>query len=273
MNGYEDNDITWSQKDQYPRATFHYKSFYPSLNSPSIAMVSTGMKPAPLGSAHRMQHQGNESAAGDSHRTIPRPTPAEFRKLVSGPQENIIRAMDRFIHEQVPDIWAIYLDWAHEELASFLSKYTDAQWPVELYVEHYLSKKTYAKRHAFRAKITKLRPALKTVCVKSSASERGASLPAAPGGPPPPYEDHDFVQPHAANDDNVTVENFLKTVHPDISHFLPAFEELGISSKADLVVVRSWAPGVRKDFFERELMGKMSALQIQALNIKLGEMN
>lgn len=98
-------------------------------------------------------------------------------------------------------------------------------------------------------------------------------MPPAPGGPPPPYEDHDFVQPHAANDDNVTVENFLKTVNPDISHFLPAFEELGISSEADLVVVRSWAPGVRKDFFERELMGKMSALQIQALNIKLGEMN
>ncbi|KAG1890591.1 uncharacterized protein F5891DRAFT_107882 [Suillus fuscotomentosus] len=260
-------------------------------------MVSTGMKPAPLGSAHRMQHQGNESAAGDGHRTIPRPTPAEFHKLVSGPQENIIRAMDvsqpvfeeikkilrdqavmmldceRFIHEQVPDIWAIYLDWAREELASFLSKYTDAQWPVELYIEHYLSKKTYAKRHAFRAKITKLRPAPQTARVKSSVSERGASLPPAPGGPPPPYEDHDFVQPHVANDDNVTVENFLKTVNPDISHFLPAFEELGISSEADLVVVRSWASGVRKDFFERELMGKMSALQIQALNIKLGEMN
>ncbi|KAG2101549.1 uncharacterized protein F5147DRAFT_655200 [Suillus discolor] len=29
---------------------------------------------------------GNESAASDGHRTIPRPTPAEFRKLVSGPE-------------------------------------------------------------------------------------------------------------------------------------------------------------------------------------------
>ncbi|KAG2046139.1 hypothetical protein BDR06DRAFT_1039116 [Suillus hirtellus] len=162
---------------------------------------------------------------------------------------------------------------AHEELASFLSKYTDAQWPVELYIEHYLSKKMYAKCHAFRAKIMKLRHTPKTVCVKSSASECGVSLPPAPSGPPLPYEDHNFVQPHAMNDDNVTVENFLKIVNPDISHFLPVFEELGISSKADLVIVRSWAPDVRKDFFKRELMGKMSTLQIQALNIKLGEMN
>jgi hypothetical protein len=92
---------------------------------------------------------------------------------------------ERFLHEQVPDIWVVYLDWAshqfnhiyhltspqaREELASFLSKYTDA-WPVELYIEHYLSKKTYAKRHAFRAKMTRLRPALKPIRAKSSASE------------------------------------------------------------------------------------------------------
>jgi len=51
------------------------------------------MKPAPTGNAS-MQRQGNESAADDGHRTIPRPTPAEFRRLVSGSQENIIRAMD-----------------------------------------------------------------------------------------------------------------------------------------------------------------------------------
>lgn len=258
-------------------------------------MVSTGMKPAPTGNAS-MQRQGNESAADDGHRTIPRPTPAEFRRLVSGSQENIIRAMDvsppafeefkkilrdqavmmldceRFLHEQMPDIWAIYLDWAREELASFLSRYSDA-WPVELYIEHYLSKKTYAKRHAFRAKMTKLRPAPKAARVKSSASERGVSLPPTPGGPPPPYEDHDFTQPDAAGGDDLTVENFLKTVNPDLSHLFPAFEELGISSEADLVVVRSWAPAVRKDFFERELMGRMSAMQIQALNVKLGEMN
>jgi hypothetical protein len=31
-------------------------------------------------------------------------------------------------------------------------------------------------------------------------------------------------------------------------------------------------PAVRKDFFERESMGRMSALQIQSLNVKLGEM-
>jgi hypothetical protein len=99
------------------------------------------------------------------------------------------------------------------------------------------------------------------------------SLPPTPGGPPPPYEDHDFTQPDAAGGDDLTVENFLKTVNPDLSHLFPAFEELGISSEADLVVVRSWAPAVRKDFFERELMGRMSAFQIQALNIKLGEMN
>ncbi|KAG1760112.1 hypothetical protein EDD22DRAFT_903021 [Suillus occidentalis] len=272
-------------------------------------MVSTGMKPAPIGSASRMHRPGNESATDDGNGTIPRPTPAEFRRLVSGCQENIIRAMDvsqsvfedfkkvlrdqavmvldceRFLHEQVPDIWAIYLDWAshqfnhmyhltspqaRETLASFLSKYADA-WPVELYIEHYLSKKTYAKRHAFRTKM-RLRPALKTVHVKSSASERGISMLPAPGGPPPPYEDHDFVQPDAAGGDDLTVENFLKTVNPDLSHFVPAFEELGIGSEADLVVVRSWAPAVRKDFFERELMGRMSALQIQALNVKLGEL-
>lgn len=255
-------------------------------------MVSTGMKPAPIGSASRMQNHSNEAATDGGNCPIPRPTPGDFRRLVSGPQENIIRAMDvsqsvfedfkkvlrdqavmlldceRFLHEQAPDIWAIYLDWARETLASFLSKYTDA-WPVELYIEHYLSKKTYAKRHAFRAKMTKLRPALKTVHVKSSASERGVSMPPAPSGPPPPYEDHDFVQPDAAGGNDV--ENFLKTVNPDLSHLFPAFEELGISSEADLVIVRSWAPAVRKDFFERELMGRMSALQIQALNIKLGE--
>jgi RecA/RadA recombinase len=98
------------------------------------------------------------------------------------------------------------------------------------------------------------------------------SLPPAPDGPPPPYERHVFVQPNdATGGDDLTVENFLKTVNPDLSHFSPAFEELGISSEADLVVVRSWAPAVRKDFFERELMGRMSALQIQALNVKLGE--
>ncbi|KAG2132304.1 uncharacterized protein EDB93DRAFT_910289 [Suillus bovinus] len=259
-------------------------------------MVSTGMKPAPLGSAYRMQPQGNESAADGGHQPISRPTPVEFRRLVSGPQENIIRAMDvsqpvfedfkkilrdqavmmldceRFLHEQVPDIWALYLDWAHEELASFLSKYTDA-WPVELYIEHYLSKKTYAKRHTFRAKMTRLRPAVKTARIKSSASEHDASLPPAPGGPPPPYEDHNFVQPDAAGGNDLTVENFLKTVNPDLSHLFPAFEELGINNEADLIVVKSWAPAVRKDFFERELMGRMSALQIQALNVKLGGMN
>ncbi|KAG2065266.1 hypothetical protein BDR04DRAFT_1161672 [Suillus decipiens] len=244
-----------------------------------------------------MQPQGNESAADSSHHTISRPTPTEFRRLVSGPQENIIRAMDisspafeefkkilrdqavmvldcnRFLHEQIPHIWAIYMDWAREELASFLSRYTDA-WPVELYMEHYLSKKTYSKRHAFKAKTTRLRPALKTVRVKSSASERGVSLLPTLVGPPPPYEEHDFVQPDtAAGGDELTVESFLKTVNPDLSHLLPAFEEVGISSEADLVVVRSWAPAVRKDFFERELTGRMSALQIQALNVKLGEMN
>ncbi|KAG1782016.1 hypothetical protein EV702DRAFT_501866 [Suillus placidus] len=259
-------------------------------------MVSTGMKPAPIDSTSRMQCHGNKSAADDGHFTIPRPMPADFRRLVSGSQENIIHAMDisqpafegfkkilrdqavmvldceRFLHEQVPDIWALYLDWAREELASFLSRYTDA-WPVELYMEHYLSKKTYAKRHAFRAKMTRLRPALKTVHIKSSASERGVSLPPAPGGPPPPYEEHDFVQSDAAGGDRFTVESFLKTVNPDLSHLFSAFEELGISSEADLIVVRSWAPAVRKDFFERELMGRMSALQIQALNVKLGEMN
>jgi len=51
-----------------------------------------------------------------------------------------------------------------------------------------------------------------------------------------------------------------------------AFEELGIHNEADLVVVRSWPPAVRRDFFERELVGKMNALHIQALNIRLGEM-
>lgn len=246
-----------------------------------------------------MQPHGNESAstADGGHHTISRPTPAEFRKLVSGPQENIIRAMDisppafeefkkilreqavmvldcdRFLHEQAPHTWAIYMDWAREELVSFLSRYTNA-WPVELYIEHYLSKKTYSKRHAFKAKMTRLRPALKTVRVKSSASERGVSLLPTPGGPPPPYEEHDFVQPEAAaGSDELTVESFLKTVNPDLSHLLPAFEEVGICSEADLVVVRSWAPAVRKDFFERELAGRMSAFQIQALNVKLGEMN
>jgi hypothetical protein len=36
--------------------------------------------------------------------------------------------------------------------------------------------------------------------------------------------------------------------------------------------VRSWAPTVGNEFFERELIGRMSALQIQALNVKLGHM-
>ncbi|KAG1746369.1 hypothetical protein EDB19DRAFT_354712 [Suillus lakei] len=183
------------QWDQCPRAPSHNKYFCPSLNSSSIVMVSTGMKPAPTGSAPRMQHHGNESAADGDQCPVPRPTPGEYRKLVSGPQENIIRAMDvtqptfeyfkkilrdqavmvldceRFLHEQIPDIWVIYLDWAREELASFLSKYTDT-WPVELYIEHYLSKKTYAKRHAFRTKMTRLKTGPKTVGVKSSPSEQ-----------------------------------------------------------------------------------------------------
>jgi hypothetical protein len=59
---------------------------------------------------------------------------------------------------------------AREELASFLSRYSDA-WPVKLYIEHYLSKKTYTKRHAFRAKMEKLRPAPKAFRIKISASE------------------------------------------------------------------------------------------------------
>ncbi|KAG1822767.1 uncharacterized protein BJ212DRAFT_1296734 [Suillus subaureus] len=43
----------------------------------------------------------------------------------------------------------------------------------------------------------------------------------------------------------------------------------GISSEVDLIVVKSWAPAVRKDFFKRELMGRTSALQIQALNVEM----
>ncbi|KAG0708621.1 hypothetical protein DFH29DRAFT_994048 [Suillus ampliporus] len=245
------------------------------------------MKPAPS--------IGWSSANDSGQKVLPRPTPAEFRKLVSGPQENIIHAMDitqpafeyfkkvlrdqavmlldceRFLYEQNPDIWAVYLDWAREELAHMLSNYADT-WPVELYVEHYLSKKTYAKRHTFRTKMTKLRPAPKTVRFKSPASERDASLLPAPAGPPPAYEEHDFTHPGNVGDDDLGIENFLKTVNPDLRHLVLAFEELGISNEADLAIVRSWPPAVRKDFFERELMGRMSALQIQALNIKLGEM-
>ncbi|KAG2153201.1 hypothetical protein DEU56DRAFT_472313 [Suillus clintonianus] len=249
-------------------------------------MVSTGMKPAPTGSASRTQ-------CHDDGQLVPRPTPAEFRKLVSGPQENIIRAMEttqpafedfkkvlrdqavmildceRYLHEQIPDIWAIYLDWARKELAPFLSGYADA-WPVELYIEHYLSKKTYAKRHAFRSQMSR-RPAPKTVRVKSAASEREMSMPPAPVGPPPPYEEHDFAHPGTTEDSDIA--SFLKAVNPDLTHLVPAFEGLGISNEADLVVVKSWPPALRKEFFERELMGRMSALEIQALNFKLGEMN
>lgn len=55
------------------------------------------------------------------------------------------------------------------ELAPLVSKYVDA-WPVELYVEHYLSKRTYHKRHHFRKKMRfKLAP--KPVRVKSPPSE------------------------------------------------------------------------------------------------------
>jgi hypothetical protein len=43
-----------------------------------------------------------------------------------------------------------------------------------------------------------------------------------------------------------------RTANPDLSDLIPAFEELGISREADLVVKRSWAPAVRKDFIERE---------------------
>ncbi|KAG1737904.1 uncharacterized protein EDB91DRAFT_474335 [Suillus paluster] len=250
-------------------------------------MVSTGMKPSLSSSG---------SAAIDVGRqVIPRPPPVEFRRLLSGPQENIIHAMeishsafesfkkllrdqavmlldcDRFLYEQSPEIWAVYLDWAREELAPMLSKYADT-WPVELYVEHYLAKKTYSKRHAFRTKMTKLRPAPKPVRVKSSASERGASLLPASASPPPAYEEHDFVDQGTAGGDDLGIENFLKTVNPDLRHLLLAFEELGISNEADLAVVRSWPPAVRKDFFERELMGRMSPLQIQALNVRLAEM-
>lgn len=73
-------------------------------------------------------------------------------------------------------------------------------------------------------------------------------------------------------DDGKIIEQFLESVNPDLRHFIPAFEELGINKESDLVVVRSWPPAVRKDFFERELVGKMSALQIQALNVRLGEL-
>ncbi|KAG2350213.1 hypothetical protein BDR05DRAFT_993629 [Suillus weaverae] len=66
-----------------------------------------------------------------------------------------------------------------------------------------------------------------------------------PGGPPPPYKEHDFVQPDVVGGDSFTVESFLKTINPDLSHLFSAFEELGISSE--------------------------SALQIQALNVKLDE--
>jgi len=92
-------------------------------------------------------------------------------------------------------------------------------------------------------------------------------------GPPPAYEEHDFEYPGAmTRDDGKIIEQFLESVNPDLRHFIPAFEELGINKESDLVVVRSWPPAVRKDFFERELVGKMSALQIQALNVRLGEL-
>ncbi|KAG2119949.1 hypothetical protein BD769DRAFT_1749565 [Suillus cothurnatus] len=42
------------------------------------------------------------------------------------------------------------------------------------------------------------------------------SLPPTLSGPPPPYEDHDFLQPHTAGD-NLTVKNFLKTVNPPLN--------------------------------------------------------
>ena len=94
-----------------------------------------------------------------------------------------------------------------------------------------------------------------------------------PAGPPPAYEDHEFEYPPGAMaSDEKIVESFLQTVSPDLGHLVLAFEELGITNEADLIVVRSWPPSVRKDFFERELVGKMSALQIQGLNVRLGEM-
>jgi len=55
------------------------------------------------------------------------------------------------------------------ELAPLVSKYVDA-WPVELYVEHYLSKRTYYKRHNFRKKM-RFRLAPNPVRVKSPPSE------------------------------------------------------------------------------------------------------
>jgi len=72
--------------------------------------------------------------------------------------------------------------------------------------------------------------------------------------------------------DEKTVESFLQTINPDLGYLVLAFEELGIHNEADLIIVRSWPPAVRRDFFERELVGKMNALHIQALNIRLGEM-
>ncbi|OAX40206.1 hypothetical protein K503DRAFT_798985 [Rhizopogon vinicolor AM-OR11-026] len=252
------------------------------------------MRPAPSTPTSGTQSSGGTTTVDDSGDMIPRPTATDFRRLVSGTQENIIHVMDitpaaferfkkvlrdrahvlldceRFLYEQNPDAWAAYLDWARGELAPTMSRYVDA-WPVELYVEHYLSKRTYYKRHDFRKKMRFKYPP-KPVRIKTPPSEHDASLP-APTGPPPPYEDHDFEYPGAiARRDDKVVENFLQTVNPDLGHLVSAFEELGINNEADLIVVRLWPPAVRKDFFERELVGKMSALQIQALNVRLGEL-
>ncbi|KAG1769720.1 hypothetical protein EV702DRAFT_1202747 [Suillus placidus] len=268
-----------------PRS-FHYNYFCPPLNSSPKVMDSTGMNPAPTGGASRTRCHDDESAAiYDGQVTIPRPTPAEFRKLASGPEKKIINAMkttrrafncfkkvlrdqalmildcERFLHEQIPDIWAIYLDWAHKKLAPFLSKYANA-WPVELYIERYLSKNTYSKRYAFRIQMTRLRLAPKTVRIESAASERDMSAspvrvesaaserdmsisPApvghvsghvsaspAPLGPPPSYEEHDFAHPDS------DIASFLKAVNPDLSRLVPAFEELGIWNEEDLIEER-----------------------------------
>ncbi|KAG1775022.1 hypothetical protein EV702DRAFT_1199622 [Suillus placidus] len=181
--------------------SFHYNYFCPPLNSSPKVMGSTGMNPAPTS----------------------------------------ILDYERFLHEQIPDIWATYLDWAHQELAPFLSKYANA-WPVELYIEHYLSKNTYAKHYDFRIQMTRLRLAPKTVHVESAASERDMSISPAPVGhvsasptplgPPPSYEEHDFTHPDS------DIASFLKAVNHDLSRLVPAFEELGIWNKEDLIEER-----------------------------------
>jgi hypothetical protein len=51
------------------------------------------MRPAPGTPALGTQSNGGSSAVDDSNDLIPRPTAAEFRRLVSGSQENIIHAM------------------------------------------------------------------------------------------------------------------------------------------------------------------------------------